>query len=1281
MPETEFDPEQFQRIIAYYRDCIEHDSELSVVLHQGDEGQKFVPLKLGSEWKSSGEVMLRVERARENAKFVSELGQSRASVRVMYGYPFLVNRVNRRIGLIPVFLQPVEHDLQGDTLRVDLGDDWPVLNDEYCRLTGVSTREEKTALLERLGLATSSQMPPDGLSHFVRQLRELEPLPTGEPLDPCVITQGSIFEAAKSANLLNRHALVITNRPTFTRSLDMELEKLTNKWHANRIGSTASSFFFGVTPRNRLDENDRDPTHPDIIEVVPLNEEQRSAVRSAFHNDLTVVTGPPGTGKSQIVTTVIANAWLRGQSVLFASYNHKAVDVVESRVNSLASRSLMVRTGRRAGHRDLRNEIARFLSNLLASNVSDQERLELTETRRLVECLERSREEIWRDLESVRGLRNRVYQIDNEIAEIKTGLRRLHEKLRLAHDLRKSDEIRLNDDIQTIQLDIKQLTSECEVARCDRDDTISAIDMQIQDLWSAIERLRQHADRVNIGHPRIALEFVADLDRRYDELDSFRKRIKLVAMRHEAEIDSLKQKLARLRSDFDLHLLNRSNSQDLSAIKNLMLNAQAILESQTDGNATIWDNLWKRLRRRANFKRIKSLVESWAEGYDILGNPPSGPIVTEQLEMWSRYVANAIARLDEWEKDFERNQQTEAAIEKIENEIARVESDFESNRFQIREVTIEQTISELVEKEVQSLFAHIDELNAQSDAVRDEFDQLRFDERIAALKSKIDGLRSQHEIKHNEISAEVNQLREEVQKNFSERSRDFDEGIAKLSGLPKVNDLATQLDVVEKQIWDAGARLIDASMRVIPDHFDIETRKEIHAFRALFEQLQNDQLGRQRYAVLRREMEELFPRVMSALPAWCVTNLSASNIPLHAGMFDLVVIDEASQCSIPSALPLLYRAKRALIIGDPHQLRHITKIGSRKDHELQDQHKMQASDVVFSFSQESLFDVASSKANPVTLREHFRSHADIIGFSNQHWYEGTLEVCTKYEDLRVPTGQTAGISWHQTNGQVERSPRFNGNVNNAEANELANRVVDLIANRGFRGSVGIVTPFRAQANLIRSTLHRKLQPTDVQRCDLITDTSHGFQGDERDIVFFSPCVEFEMPEGAEWFIRETDHLFNVAITSARAMLVIVGNHEACLASKIDHVKRFAEFCNVVNVREGHHATTPGFQDGPDVGAWERPFYEAALKAGLKPMHQYIEGQNRLDFAFDPEKVKLNVEVDGELYHREWDGRRSRIDLARDRRLIRQGWKVKRFWVYEIRDELERCVAETKELLL
>ena len=68
-----------------------------------------------------------------------------------------------------------------------------------------------------------------------------------------------------------------------------------------------------------------------------------------------------------------------------------------------------------------------------------------------------------------------------------------------------------------------------------------------------------------------------------------------------------------------------------------------------------------------------------------------------------------------------------------------------------------------------------------------------------------------------------------------------------------------------------------------------------------------------------------FAAILELLPCWCVNSLKiADAIPLKQDMFDVAIIDEASQCDIASSLPVLYRAKKAVVIGDNKQLKHIS---------------------------------------------------------------------------------------------------------------------------------------------------------------------------------------------------------------------------------------------------------------------------------------------------------------------------------------------------------------------
>ena len=93
---------------------------------------------------------------------------------------------------------------------------------------------------------------------------------------------------------------------------------------------------------------------------------------------------------------------------------------------------------------------------------------------------------------------------------------------------------------------------------------------------------------------------------------------------------------------------------------------------------------------------------------------------------------------------------------------------------------------------------------------------------------------------------------------------------------------------------------------------------------------------------------------------------------------------------------------------------------------------------------------------------------------------------------------------------------------------------DLIFKKGYKGSIGIVSPFRAQINYIRQSItnDEKLLK-ELNSRDFICDTVHKFQGDERDLMIFSPVVSKGISRGSLHFLKNNGNLFNVAITRAR----------------------------------------------------------------------------------------------------------------------------------------------------
>jgi very-short-patch-repair endonuclease len=237
---------------------------------------------------------------------------------------------------------------------------------------------------------------------------------------------------------------------------------------------------------------------------------------------------------------------------------------------------------------------------------------------------------------------------------------------------------------------------------------------------------------------------------------------------------------------------------------------------------------------------------------------------------------------------------------------------------------------------------------------------------------------------------------------------------------------------------------------------------------------------------------------------------------------------------------------------------------------------------------------------------------------------------------------------------------------------------------GYGGAIGVVTPFRAQANRIRAMAQQDVELSGrLTALQFVVDTVHGFQGDERDVIFFSPVVSLGIGESTLRFLKNHGNLFNVAITRARSELVVVGDRQGALDSGVSYLAHFAEYTHTLGAREVRSDAAPAGPEYPVVphpelvSEWERVFYRALHAAGLRPVPQYEEAPYTLDFALFEGERRLDIEVDGENYHRNWDGELCRRDQIRSRRLSDLGWDVMRFWVYELRDDMQGSVERVR----
>ena len=465
--------------------------------------------------------------------------------------------------------------------------------------------------------------------------------------------------------------------------------------------------------------------------------------------------------------------------------------------------------------------------------------------------------------------------------------------------------------------------------------------------------------------------------------------------------------------------------------------------------------------------------------------------------------------------------------------------------------------------------------------------------------------------------------------------------------------------------WDVDSR------QGLPPGYNREEMDSLrHALQALKTGMANGEVEKSTIALLQQHL----PTVLAGVPCWAVTSLSVgSRIPFFPGIFDLVVVDEASQSDIPSAIPLLFRAKRVGVVGDPWQLSHITKLSAARNTLLMKDASVSVKNMRFSYTGNSLYDLVAgaNDAAPILLAETYRSASDIAEYSNGLFYGGRLRVGTNIARLCVPPGMKPGVHWTEVRGIVTSAGQ-SGCYCQAEIDEIVRLLRVLLLDNSFKGSIGVVTPFRQQARRLHDALFTAdtafYQALIAANCHV--DTAHGFQGDERDVMFFSLCGGNEMPTGALSFLRETGPLFNVAVSRAKAILHVVGNREWARQCGIVHIKNLA-----IPRAKGASGETPGGEWYPHESPWEKILFDALGKCGLEPRPQFQVGSRRLDMALVDEerKVFLDIEVDGDC-HRASDGSRKTDDIWRDIQLQGMGWQVLRFWTYQLRENLAECVS-------
>lgn len=472
---------------------------------------------------------------------------------------------------------------------------------------------------------------------------------------------------------------------------------------------------------------------------------------------------------------------------------------------------------------------------------------------------------------------------------------------------------------------------------------------------------------------------------------------------------------------------------------------------------------------------------------------------------------------------------------------------------------------------------------------------------------------------------------------------------------------------IQSDLADVAKNALNAMMRERFSKIPSALIGELQNLRPILDAYNSPLLSALNQSNWERQFQDTLAKLIPYYPAWASTLLSLRKaLPLAPAIVDYAIIDEASQCEIPPVIPALYRAKRMVIVGDPNQFRPVITLGTKRHQYLKlSTHKLTEIELQkFDYLLINAFDMANQFTS-VLLRDHFRCHDVIADYFNTTFYGGSLNVMTDIRRFKLPLHFKPGIVWHDIEGTVSKSS--SGPVINEEISKIYNILTEFKEHK-FEGTIGVVTPFRAQAIALEEKLSKEFSS---QKWNFIANTAHSFQGDERDIIIFSPGYQKNLDENYKWLLcnAENSNLTNVAVSRARALLIIVGNRELCRNSGVKYLHRLALY------PEEYSKIT---KSSPFESIWEERLYQSLDNAGVKTIPQFPLAGRRLDLAI-PEH-RIDIEVDGEKHHRDESGHRKADDLWRDYTLGLLGWEIMRFWVYELRDNMDGCVEKIRKTL-
>ncbi len=888
----------------------------------------------------------------------------------------------------------------------------------------------------------------------------------------------------------------------------------------NHIGEFKKNALVSALLNNRLEkqdfpsaaeEDDGDPMK--TLLPMPSDSSQYSAVSLSGTGASFVLHGPPGTGKSQTITNIIANALAEGKRVLFVAEKKAALDVVKKRLDGIG--------------------IGDFCLEL-HSNKTDKSDV-LRRMEQTLSLAGKPRDTL---------LEDRAKEIIALRKELRAPMRALHKKRRLGISVYQAIILYLQNknapDIMDVESSFYDSLTESKLLEC-KNMILSAAaaakecggvsnspfeNVNLSEYSQAARDKVFCACEVMLAEIRHLKSFLALL------LEFYRQKVSTITerkLRLLAEIagnlaGGVYDKYFASASEEEFYVFYNANRRLDACLEYYGKHFKTLVEPEMDLNELSkfadggnWQlskpakSLVKRLQKAALHavaeedipKYLQTVVEIYSAMERIAG---VRPLAKNVCDRGGRIV-------------FKKRNEYLAGLYDLHDKCATVFMDYNADAFNgmcIRATSgYTLPVLEGYMKAAESFFrsqeSFLNVTQAARDKIRDEDILDYYSTKASALIDNVDMLPNWCMYKETtkKLSAlgltfisealESGRLKGEnilagfeknVYKNFLEINIPADPSLSRMT-------VGTLEDTIEKfrLAWEEFGKLTKDYVReTLVSRLPLpESEGALSVELSAFTRLSKSNL---RGTGLRGLFTEVPTLVSVVSPCMLMSPITvAQYLAPEANMFDLVIFDEASQMSTAEAVGSIARARAAIVVGDPKQLPPTSFFHSA----YVDEENLDSEDL------ESVLDDCLALGMPERhLSWHYRSqHESLIAFSNSMYYDNRL--CT----FPSPDGLESKVRFVEVDGTYDRGfTKRNKKEAEALVKEVIRRLSDPVLSRA---SIGVVTFSSAQQDdierlLTKEIAAKKLEHVAYEREEpVFVKNLENVQGDERDVILFSVC--------------------------------------------------------------------------------------------------------------------------------------------------------------------------------